>query len=78
VWTARPLPLNLGIPTALAVDRDGTLWIGGTHGLAQADIASALISMHPVPLELPAAVRDLAADRDFLWVATDSGLVRIR
>lgn len=78
VWTARPLPLNLGIPTALAVDRDGALWVGGTHGLAQADIASALIHMHPVPLELPAAVRDLAADRDFLWVATDSGLVRIR
>lgn len=78
VWTARSLPLNLGIPTALAVDRGGSLWIGGTHGLAQADIASGLVHVHPVPLELPAAVRDLAADRDFLWVATDSGLVRIR
>ena len=78
VWTSLPLPLGLGIPTALAVDHDGALWIGGTRGLAQADITSALIRVHAVPLEVPAAVRDLAADRDFLWVATDSGLVRIQ
>ena len=78
VWTSLPLPLSLGIPTAFAVDHDGALWIGGTRGIAQADIASALIHVHAVPLEVPAAVRDLAADRDFLWVATDSGLVRIR
>ena len=78
VWTSLPLPLSLGIPTAFAVDHDGALWIGGTRGLAQADIASAMIHVHAVPLEVPAAVRDLAADRDFLWVATDSGLVRIR
>jgi ligand-binding sensor domain-containing protein len=76
-WTALPLPRSLGIPTAFAV-HDGALWIGGTRGVAQADIASASIHVHAVPLEVPAAVRDLAADRDFLWVATDSGLVRIR
>jgi len=31
-----------------------------------------------VPFEVPAPVRDLAADRDFLWAATDSGLMRVR
>jgi ligand-binding sensor domain-containing protein len=78
VWTAVPLPLTLGIPTALAPGSGGGLWIGGTHGLAQADITSRLIHVHVVPFEVPAAVRDLASDRSFLWAATDSGLMRIQ
>jgi len=77
-WSAIPLPLSLGIPTALAADPSGGLWIGGTLGLAQAEIARASIRVHTVPLEMPAAVRDVTVDRDFVWVATDSGLVRIR
>lgn len=76
-WSAIPLPLALGIPTALA-GYNGDLWIGGTRGLAQADIAGSLIHVHTVPFEVPAPVRDLAADRDFLWAATDSGLMRVR
>lgn len=76
-WTAVPLPLSLGVPTAFAA-YNGDLWIGGTRGLAQADIHAALIHVHTVPYEVPAAVRDLAADRDYLWAATDSGLMRIR
>jgi ligand-binding sensor domain-containing protein len=72
------LPLTLGTPTALAADGEGGLWIGGTLGLAQADLTSALIHVHAVPDEVPGAIRDLASDRDFLWAATDSGLVRIR
>ncbi|MEX2156006.1 MAG: hypothetical protein WD773_04105 [Gemmatimonadales bacterium] len=77
-WSALPLPLNLGIPTALAADPSGGLWIGGTLGLAQVEIARAFIRVHTVPFELPAAVRDVTADRDFVWAATDSGVVRIR
>ena len=77
-WSGIPLPLNLGIPTALAADPNGGLWIGGTLGLAQAEIARPSIRVHPVPFEIPGAVRDVTADGDFLWVATDSGLVRIR
>jgi ligand-binding sensor domain-containing protein len=78
VWTAIPLPLTLGIPNALAPRSGGGVWIGGTHGLAQADITSSLIHVHAVPFEVPAAVRDLASDRTFLWAATDSGLMRIQ
>jgi ligand-binding sensor domain-containing protein len=77
-WIAVTLPLALGIPTALTAAPDGSLWIGGTRGLAEADLSSGLIHVHPVPFEVPAAVRDLASDRDFLWAATDSGLMRIR
>jgi streptogramin lyase len=77
-WGSLPLPLNIGVPTALASDSSGTLWVGGTEGLAQVDLARAFVHVHTAPLEIPAAVRDLAADRDYLWVATDSGLVRIQ
>jgi ligand-binding sensor domain-containing protein len=77
VWTAVPLPLTLGTPTAIA-DHDGALWVGGTRGLAQADIASGSAHVYAVPFDVPASVRDLASDRDFLWAATDSGLMRIR
>jgi len=77
-WSAVPLPLNLGTPTALAADPNGGLWIGGTLGLAQAEIARSFIRVHTVPFEMPGPVRDVTADRDFVWAATDSGLVRIR
>lgn len=77
-WTPVPLPPALGIPTALATTPQGGLWIGGTRGLAQADIRSGLMQVHSVPFEIPAPVRDLVADRDYLWAATDSGLVRIQ
>jgi hypothetical protein len=77
-WTPVPLPPALGIPTALAFRANGELWIGGTRGLAQAEIASGFVHVYSAPFEIPAPVRDLAADRDYLWAATDSGLVRIQ
>jgi ligand-binding sensor domain-containing protein len=77
-WTSVPLPPALGVPTALATTPQGGLWIGGTRGLAQAHIRSGLMEVHTVPFEIPAPVRDLTADRDYLWAATDSGLVRIQ
>jgi ligand-binding sensor domain-containing protein len=76
-WTAIPLPLSLGIPTALAAYH-GDLWIGGTRGLAQADVRDALIHTYSMPYDVPAPVRDLSAGPDFLWAATDSGLMRIQ
>lgn len=77
-WSAITLPPSLGRPTALTVGPDATLWVGGTLGLAQAELASGLVHVHPVPFEVPAAIRDLAADRSYLWAATDSGLMRIQ
>jgi len=76
MWSLVPMPLALGLPTVLAADPDGGVWIGGTQGLAHADVGRAVIRTLTVPLDLPAAARDVIADRDYLWVATDSGLVR--
>ena len=75
-WKELPLSLALGRPTALAADPDGGVWIGGTQGLARADLARAFVRTLTVPMDLPAPVRDLLADADYLWAATDSGLVR--
>jgi hypothetical protein len=76
-WTSVALPLSLGIPLVLAPAPDGGLWIGGTHGLAFAELfPTPLVSVLPAPTVVPAAVRDLALDGDYLWAATDSGLVR--
>ena len=77
-WSAIPLPPTLGRPTALTARPGGALWVGGTQGLAQADLTSGLIHVYPVPFEIPAAVRDVAADRSYVWAATDSGLLRIQ
>ncbi len=77
-WTTVALPLSLGTPTALAFDPAHGLWIGGTRGLGQVDLRRAFVQVHSVPYELPAAVRDLTIDREYVWAATDSGLVRIQ
>jgi len=75
-WKELPLSLALGRPTSLAADPDGGVWIGGTQGLARADLGRSLIRTLTVPMDLPAPVRDVLADADYLWAATDSGLVR--
>jgi len=75
-WTMLPTPLALGVPTTLAADPEGGVWIGGTQGLARADLGRAYIRVLTVPVDVPAAVRDVVADRDYVWAATDSGLVR--
>jgi hypothetical protein len=77
-WRSIALPLSIGLPTALAFDVRHGLWIGGTGGLGQIDIARGAVRVHSVPYEMPAPVRDLAADHDYVWAATDSGLVRIQ
>ena len=76
VWSLVPMPLALGVPAVLAADPDGGVWIGGTQGLAHADLGHALIRTLTVPVDVPAAVRDVVVDQDYLWAATDSGLVR--
>ncbi|HEY3279753.1 MAG TPA: hypothetical protein VGJ83_04505 [Gemmatimonadales bacterium] len=76
VWKELPLSPALGRPTALAADPDGGMWVGGTQGLARAVLGRAQVRLLTVPLDLPAAVRDVAVDDAWLWVATDSGLVR--
>jgi len=75
-WKELPLSLALGRPTTVAADPDGGVWVGGTQGLARVDLGRAFVRMLTVPTDLPAGVRDVLADQDYLWAATDSGLVR--
>jgi len=74
-WTVtRPLA-DLGVITALAGDEAGA-WVGGAAGIAFWDIGHGTFHSLRVPLDLPAGVRDVMVDPPWLWVATDSGLVR--
>ena len=75
-WTLQRARAELGRVTALAGDAGG-VWIGGTNGLAFWDIPHTTFRTLAVPLDLPSAVRDVAVDRSYVWVATDSGLVRL-
>ena len=74
-WTLVHARAELGQVTALAPD-EGGVWVGGANGLAFWDLARASFRVLHVPDDLPAAVRDVAVERRWLWVATDSGLVR--
>lgn len=74
-WSvSRPLA-DLGSITVLAGDAGGA-WVGGTLGLVFWDIARGTFRSLRVPLDVPAPVRDVLAEPPWLWVATDSGLVR--
>ncbi|MGH7546584.1 MAG: hypothetical protein ACREMM_00235, partial [Gemmatimonadales bacterium] len=74
-WTLTPARPELGRVTVLGAD-EGGVWIGGTNGLALWDIARGVFRTLQVPLDVPGPVRDLVVDPPYLWVATDSGLVR--
>jgi hypothetical protein len=76
-WTLGPtLSGLLGRLRRFVADGPG-FWIAGDRG-----VAFARLSTPPIrPLrdgDLPGAANDLAVDDQFLWVATDGGLVRFR
>lgn len=56
----------------------GGIWLGGTIGLAFWNIGQGSFQGASVPGDLPAPVRDLAVTPPWVWVATDSGVVRLR
>ena len=84
-WTLVRGRPELGRVTALAADAGGAgsggaagagVWLAATNGLAFWDIAHSTFRVLGVPLDVPSPVRDVAVDPPYLWVATDSGLVR--
>jgi ligand-binding sensor domain-containing protein len=76
-WTVTRPRATLGRLTAAAGDVGG-VWLGGQLGLAWWSVARASFHSLTVPGDLPAPVRDLAASPPWVWVATDSGVVRLR
>jgi ligand-binding sensor domain-containing protein len=75
-WTVeRPVSGRLGDLTAVVGDAGG-LWLGGERGMASYRFATRQFTFFDTPGDLPGVVRDLAVDEQYLWVATDGGLVR--
>jgi ligand-binding sensor domain-containing protein len=76
-WTLGPnLSGLLGRLRRFAVDGPG-FWVAGDRGVGFARLGTPPIR----PLregDLPGMPNDLAVDEEFLWVATDAGLVRFR
>lgn len=76
-WRVERPRVVLGTLTAAGSDAGG-VWLGGTSGLAWWNIGRATYQRLVIPGDLPAPVRDAAATERWVWVATDSGVVRLR
>jgi hypothetical protein len=76
-WTLERPRAALGTMTAAASDPGG-VWLAGTLGLAWWDPAHGVYRRLDVPGDLPAPVRDVLTVAPWVWVATDSGVVRLR
>jgi ligand-binding sensor domain-containing protein len=76
-WTLVHARTDLGTINALVGDAEGRgVWIAGTTALAFWDLAHDTFHILRAPYDVPAVVHDVAVDSRYLWVATDSGLVR--
>jgi hypothetical protein len=77
-WTLVRPRVTLGALRAAAGDIPaGGVWLAGTLGVAWWDIAHRTFRRLEVPGDLPGPVRDIAAAAPWVWVATDSGVVRL-
>jgi hypothetical protein len=76
-WTRGPdLTALLGRLRRMAPDGEG-FWVAGDHGVGFVRLDTP--PMHPLREgDLPGAANDLTVDDQYLWVATDGGLVRFR
>src|SRR4051795_693449 len=76
-WTLGPnLSALLGRLRRFVADGPG-FWIAGDRGVGFARLTTP--ALRPLGQgDLPGAANDLAVDEDFLWIATDGGLVRFR
>jgi len=72
-----PLSGVLGQLRRLVADGDG-FWVAGDAGVAWTRLDGAPVRPLLVERDLPGLPLDLAVDAEFLWVATDRGLVRFR
>jgi hypothetical protein len=76
-WTLGPnLSALLGRLRRFVADGPG-FWIAGDRGVGFARLSTPAIRSLSEG-DLPGAANDVAVDRDFLWVATNGGLVRFR
>jgi ligand-binding sensor domain-containing protein len=67
----------LGGVRALAMD-DNTIWAAGPGGVLILTRAAGNARVLSVPADLPAEALDVVLSRDYAWVATRGGVVRLR
>jgi ligand-binding sensor domain-containing protein len=67
----------VGRVTKVAID-DRTMWLAGTDGVVIVSRRDGATRVLRVPGDLPGLVLDLAADRDYLWLGTPQGVIRLR
>jgi ligand-binding sensor domain-containing protein len=67
----------VGRVTKVAID-DRTMWLAGTDGVVIVSRRDGATRVLRVPGDLPGPVLDLAADRDYLWLGTPQGVIRLR
>ncbi|HKI93755.1 MAG TPA: hypothetical protein VJ992_00560 [Gemmatimonadales bacterium] len=60
---------------AIAPERGG-VWVGGDQGLVYFGFRTNALRRYTIPMDLPGPVRGLAVDGEYLWIATERGLVR--
>lgn len=69
---------TVGVIGALAAD-EATIWVGGTSGALVISRATGLARLVPIAMgQLPGAVYGIVLTRDYAWLATRGGLVRLR
>jgi len=73
----RPRATLGGLRAAAGDVPGGGVWLAGTIGVAWWDIAHRTYRSLTAPGDLPGPVRDVAAAAPWVWVATDSGAVRL-
>jgi hypothetical protein len=66
----------VGEVTRIVADERAGFWVSGTSGFAYFEPSRPVWNALVSPGDVPLPVRDIAATRDYVWVATDVGVVR--
>jgi hypothetical protein len=76
-WLGPTISPALGRLRAFAPGMGG-LWVAGERGVAFVPFNAMPARVLYTPTDIPGTPLDLAVDEDYLWVASDAGLVRFR
>jgi hypothetical protein len=74
-WVVERIFRDLGDVVALA-GAPGGVWIAGQRGVAFYGFGTRAYAIFNAPDDLPAPVRDMAVTEQYVWLATEAGLVR--
>jgi ligand-binding sensor domain-containing protein len=75
-WPALDPGMLRGV-RAMAMD-DRTVWVGGAAGVLVIGRRDGVARPLTIPRDVPADVYDVLLDRDYAWIATRDGVLRLR